>query len=386
MTNAELYFGREQTKAKHFILKRYLQALAFKVLHFSDVTYVDGFSGPWETRQDDFADSSFMIAIDVLKDAQKRLAAMGKRRRIGCFLCERNPEAYEKLAAAVAPHHRPEQGFEIDTHGGAFTDAIPRISAFIQNSFALIFIDPTGWTGYNFDLIKPLLAPRKTEVLINYMYDFINRAVSMPDATTVRSFDGILGGPGWKDRLDPELAASDRGMAVEKLFRQTLANTGQFKFVVSTKVYRPTIDRPNFFLTYGTKYDAGLSTFRETEYRALRQQAADRSAAKMRKREEESGSVDMFAVLDSAVESERIDDFVGKQMALATGFLLEMLKGGPKTFADAWAALLEHFVLRVTNVKDICVALAHEKAIENTWGGGNRKPKDEDLIGLRLLK
>jgi hypothetical protein len=34
------YSGREQTKAKHFILKRYLQALAFKILTFSDVTTV----------------------------------------------------------------------------------------------------------------------------------------------------------------------------------------------------------------------------------------------------------------------------------------------------------------------------------------------------------
>jgi hypothetical protein len=31
------YFGREQTKAKHFILRRYLQALAFKVLRFKDI-------------------------------------------------------------------------------------------------------------------------------------------------------------------------------------------------------------------------------------------------------------------------------------------------------------------------------------------------------------
>ncbi len=65
------YFDREQTKAKHFILKRYLQALAFKVLRFSAITYVDGFSGPWETQTQDFADSSFKIAIEVLKDAQQ---------------------------------------------------------------------------------------------------------------------------------------------------------------------------------------------------------------------------------------------------------------------------------------------------------------------------
>jgi len=67
------YFGREQTKAKHFILRRYLQALAFKVLRFSDITYVDGFSGPWETKTEDFIDSSFMIAINVVQDAQQKI-------------------------------------------------------------------------------------------------------------------------------------------------------------------------------------------------------------------------------------------------------------------------------------------------------------------------
>ena len=45
------YSGREQTQAKHFILRRYLQALAFKVLSFQDITYVDGFSGPWKTNR-----------------------------------------------------------------------------------------------------------------------------------------------------------------------------------------------------------------------------------------------------------------------------------------------------------------------------------------------
>ena len=68
----EPYSGREQTLAKHFILKRYLQALAFKVLSFQDITYVDGFSGPWQTATGNFSDSSFMIAISVLLDAQKQ--------------------------------------------------------------------------------------------------------------------------------------------------------------------------------------------------------------------------------------------------------------------------------------------------------------------------
>src|SRR3984893_1733298 len=100
MNVTDAYSGREQTKAKHFILKRYLQALAFKVLTFSDITYVDGFSGPWE----DFRDSSFMIAISVLQDAQKRiLERTGTRRRIRCFFSESNTEAFAQLKEAVRP-------------------------------------------------------------------------------------------------------------------------------------------------------------------------------------------------------------------------------------------------------------------------------------------
>jgi len=40
-------------------------------------------------------------------------------------------------------------------------------------------------------------------------------------------------------------------------------------------------------------------------------------------------------------------------------------------------------MLRETNVKDICVELAKAGRIDKTWGGGNRKPQDTDVIKLR---
>lgn len=232
-----------------------------------------------------------------------------------------------------------------------------------------------------------MLTPRLAEVLINYMYDFINRGVAMSDPKTVASFDPILGGPGWADRLDRELAAQDRGMAAEKLFRETLQAVGQFEGVVSTRIYRPTIDRPHFFLTYATKDKAGLATFRDTEYKALKQQAADRAAAMEKKREEQSGSADMFAGMDAAVRSEGVDEFVAREKAEAEKCILAMLAdNGEITFAALWFAILQEFVLRVTNVKDVCVALAKAGRVENTWGKGNAKPKDETRIRLTAAK
>jgi three-Cys-motif partner protein len=377
------YWGREQTKAKHFILKRYLQALAFKVLTFADITFVDGFSGPWETQTEDFADSSFMIAIEVLRDAQQKvLAQTGRRRKIRCFLSENNPKAFAKLTAAVAPLNKPEEDFEIKTFGGDFEDAVSEIQAFIGRSFPLIFIDPTGWTGYAFDKIRPLFDRPKCEVVINFMYDFVNRAASMSDAKTVASLDPILGGPNWEQRLDPNLS---RGRAIEKLFRDTLRGAGGFEFVVSTKIDRSTADRPHFFIAYGTKSENGLKTFRETEYAALRVHARDRANAKARRREEKTGIGDLFAATEGDVQELSIDELVEEHKVLAAEDLLVSLKElGPMKFSRVWALLLEPYMLRVTSVKDICVALAKAGRIKNSWGSGNRKPRDEDVIELTV--
>jgi len=57
---------------------------------------------------------------------------------------------------------------------------------------------------------------------------------------------------------------------------------------------------------------------------------------------------------------------------------------GPMYFSKVWVLLLQAHMLRVTNVKDICVDLASIGEIDNTWGDGTRKPRDEDMIKLKL--
>jgi hypothetical protein len=102
--------------------------------------------------------------------------------------------------------------------------------------------------------------------------------------------DPILGGPGWRDRLDKDLPL---GAAVEKLFRQTVDHAN-LPFVVSTRIDKSTADRPHFFITYGSKNREGLIAFRDTEYAALRAHEKNRSDASKRKREEKIGTADLF--------------------------------------------------------------------------------------------
>jgi hypothetical protein len=244
----------------------------------------------------------------------------------------------------------------------------------------LIFIDPTGWTGYPFSKIKPLFKHRKCEVLINFMYEFINRFAHSDDENTIASMAPILGGPDWPTCLDTKLP---RGLAVEKLFRETLKSVGNFNFVVSTKIDKATAERPYFFIAYGTKSPDGLKAFRQTEYDALREHARGRADAKEKRREEQSGTADLFHGHHADVREATIDALVGEQKKLASDNLLTILQQGPLPFSKVMIRLLEAYMLRETNVKDICVALAATGKIERTWGGGNRKPIDDSLIRLK---
>jgi three-Cys-motif partner protein len=324
-----------------------------------------------------------MIAIAVLRDAQKQISERtGVQRRIRCFFSENDPEAFAQLHEAVAQFHRPEEGFEIRTYRGKFEDAVDEIQSFVGASFPLIFIDPTGWTGYPFDKIKPLFARAKCEVLINFMYAFINRFAYSNDTEIIDSMAPILGGPDWPDRLDSSLP---RGLAVEKLFRETLKSAGNFNFVVSTKIDKATDERPYFFIAYGTKSPDGLKTFRQIEYDALRKHAKNRAHAMEQKREQRLNTADMFAGYQAEVQEATIDEIVSEQKSLASTRLIETLsQHGPLKFFQVVAGLLQPFMLRETNVKDVCVDLAKIGKVENTWGGGNRKPTDNHMIKLRL--
>jgi len=257
---------------------------------------------------------------------------------------------------------------------------VDEINAYIAGTFPLIFIDPTGWTGYPFETIKKLFLRQRCEVLINFMFDFVSRFSHSDDESITSSLNQILGGPGWRERLDPNLP---KGLAVEKLFRETLKATGRFHSVVSAKIERATTDRTHFSIMYATKQLAGLKVFRETEYSALKFHSRNRAAAQERRREKRTGISDMFPETHATVKETSIYEHIAEQSTTASATLLQILeRNGEVGFEKVLSEILERYMLRETNVKDMCLELAKTGKIENTWGKGNRKPRDTSIIRL----
>jgi three-Cys-motif partner protein len=380
----DIYFGREQTAAKHFILRKYLQSLAFKVLlgGYPTLTYVDGFSGPWEARATDYSDTSFMIAIEMLKDAQLQMRRQGKPKLIRCFFVEADRGAFSELDRAVKAHHDPSNDFHIHTFCGCFEDAVDPIMRVVGTSFALTFIDPTGWTGYEFDKVQRIMQHRPGEVLLNFMFDYVNRFSAWDQPKIVASFDGILG-PGWKSKIDPQLP---RDLAIQTLFAEEFRKSGQFSHVLLTPIEK-LAERTFFCIAYGTRKIEGLETYREVEFAALKDHGLRRIEARQAIATAKSGQSDIFA----GIQFDNLTP-IEKQIPLfradALEWLLQKLRSNDRSFAfrEVWPALIETFTLRKTDAKQICVDLAADGLIRASWreSGSRRRtrPNDADTIEL----
>src|SRR5262245_52733869 len=229
MTEQDLYTGREQTRVKHHILREYLVRFAHIVGTFADsITYVDCFSGPWKGRSEDLKDSSFAIALEELRKARTTLAGKGRKLKIRCMFLEKQPGPYARLAE----YARQVQDAEVRTRNDELAGSIDEILRFVKQggrgTFPFFFIDPTGWTGFEMNLIAPLLRQRPGEVLINFMTDYIRRFIDHPQQQTREQFAALFGAADVKDRIQALADPLEREEALFRSYAENVQQTGQF--------------------------------------------------------------------------------------------------------------------------------------------------------------
>lgn len=301
MKPVEYYKGREQTYLKHFFLEHYLEKVVHKVGFYDpNFTYVDGFSGPWKSEDEDYQDTSFGIALSQLRIAIKNLKAHKKYLNLKCLFIEKKRKAYQELEEQI----KSVDDLEAKCIHGRFEDLIPEINKFIGNSFSFIFIDPTGWTGFALNKIQPILLNRG-EVLINFMYGFINRFINFQDPKNIETFNNLFGSSDWKNELEIEVTGGKSyEEAILSIYLKRLKMIGSYSFVTYTKILKPVTEKSFFYLIYGTRNLEGLKVFRKIEEKLFKEQTAVRGDAKQRKRIEKTGQGELFGSEFSSENSE----------------------------------------------------------------------------------
>ncbi|WOH48258.1 three-Cys-motif partner protein TcmP [Bradyrhizobium sp. sBnM-33] len=107
---------------------------------------------------------------------------------MSAFLVERDKTAHTRLAQVPARY--PD--VTIKTHCADFLNVVPTILAEIPPSaFTFFLIDPKGWR-VPLETLRPLLARPNSEVIFNFMFDFINRAASINEPKVVAGLNELI--------------------------------------------------------------------------------------------------------------------------------------------------------------------------------------------------
>jgi three-Cys-motif partner protein len=296
MNTPNFYEGREQTLIKHFILRHYLERFAHIIgYRWTTITYVDCFSGPWKSRSDKREDTSFAIALEQLRLAQKHLHDHGKSVRMRAMFLEKEKAAHAKLREFT----QSVTDIAVETLNSDLAGAIPDVLRFVraggQSSFPFFFIDPTGWTGFEMDVIAPLLRFNPGEVVINFMTDFVRRFIEHPDEKLRHQFEALFGAEDVTGRIMALTDAQAREDALVATYAETVQKIGDFKYVCTANVMYPKIDRNYFHLVYATRNRKGVKEFKRVEEKAMEVQETARARAKQRKRIQNSEQGELFA-------------------------------------------------------------------------------------------
>ena len=262
----DIYQDRLQTETKHRILRNYLYRLIVIVGHSwaKKINYIDCFSGPWKEKSENYEDTSFGIAINELKSAQQHLKGKGKNIELRCFFVEKKPSSFAKLQAYV----ETIEGVKIKTSPKALEGSIPEITKFISasgpNAFTFTFIDPTGFTGFGIEVIRPLLRTNPGEVLITLMSSYLHRFVDAPQSYLDKQYADLFGDSTIKQKLI-QIPKEEREEYIVQRYSEIVMKEGQFKHFAYTPIIDTDKDAVIFNLVYATRNSRGIDEFKDVE-------------------------------------------------------------------------------------------------------------------------
>lgn len=244
------------TAAKHEILRRYLNAWLPIMGSFNRrILYIDGFAGPGEYA--DGEDGSPIIALDVAIKHDADLAdeivfIFIEQREDRCRHLKERLDQYDELPDNVVVQE-PILG-TFDEQMEEVLDYLVEQNAALAPTFAMV--DPFGFSDTPMSVVSRIMGHDKCEVLITFMYEYVNRFAKHPAEQIHHHLDGLYGTEDWRgvrEIDDPDR----RRRFLHDLYRDQLHQEADIEYVRSFEMINEG-NRTEYFLFFGTNHPLGL--------------------------------------------------------------------------------------------------------------------------------
>lgn len=370
-----LYEDRIPAWVKHSLLRAYLEKLvliigmAAKAKGRAEICYVDCFAGPWESGDDKLDGTSISISLSILASCKKKLASLGVDATMRALYVELDKGAFHKLKQYLL-NDAPD-GIETHAFNGDFVDLRSDIVEWVgKDAFCFFLIDPKGWIPISIDLLEPLLRRQRSEFLINFMYEFVNRAASM--ATQQENVRRLVGRDIDLEGLEP----AEREAALLVAYRAGLKEhtpAGLSPFVPRTAyvpVRHPEKQRTKYHLIYLTSHPKGIVEFMAISEAVDVIQARVHVAAEVERRSAAKQSQDMFA--DHAVAE--ADDPRSTPAEVDAFWRRYLSNGTRRVNLPAFADILEETNWLPIELQASLLRLIQRREVTNIDAIGKRRP------------
>lgn len=187
----------EHTRGKHLVLKYYLDAwMAILGNAHGRVVFIDGFAGPG--RYTGGEPGSPIVAMQAIRGHIQRAtwdAAL--------LFVEADPDRCAVLQIEVAKEQATlPSSVSVQVECGDFAPTVNELldglaAAGIQLAPSFMMVDPFGISGAPMSIIRRFLASPRSEVLVTFMVDFIDRFDETKEFPL--QLDDLYGTPRWRD-------------------------------------------------------------------------------------------------------------------------------------------------------------------------------------------
>jgi three-Cys-motif partner protein len=260
----------DHTRAKHLILRKYLDAW-LPILAHNDrrVLLIDGFAGPGEYEGGE--DGSPLIMLKALREhRQKELL----RQEVHFLFIEKHRQRCEHLrhllqryqASNVLP---PRVSYQVEC--GEFTaltgDLLNRLKQGREHYDAIFaFIDPFGFSNTPMWIISELMRNPRSEVLITFMYEEINRFLEVDYSTKTQQFDALFGTDEWQTIALDHPDSQTRLERLHDLYRRQLLTVAGARYVRSFSM-RNRQNTTDYLLFFATRHRKGMENMKRAMWK-----------------------------------------------------------------------------------------------------------------------
>lgn len=342
-----IYDGREQAWIKHQLLESYLEKLlliigmAARSQGKIEICYVDCFAGPWGDDSEQMEGTSIAISMRTMAMCKQKLAKLGVDATMRALYIELDKRAFARLSDYL--DKATPAGVDAQCKQGDFLALRQDISKWCGGTaFTFFFIDPKGWKTVGVPNLRPLLARPRSEFLINFMYDFINRTAAMREWQDEiaefldQSIEVVQGLEGAAPQIRETALLSTYRQGIKNALPPQRARFGPRTAYV--RVMDRDRERAKYHLVYLTTHPVGIIEFMQISQDVELIQKRVRVAKKVETRQQQSGMDDMF----SETYDNLVDDEEQASPDVVDQFWLTYLSTTPKVVdEDAFANILE---------------------------------------------